>query len=95
MYAEHPSIHHCAQTQVIKHVTAISPNIARAIFPLTFVVKAVDLSDLPRFMVAPDKGDPVRIADFDNKEEEEGFDRIETSIYEVAYAVTSSSQSGW
>lgn len=67
MHAEHPSIHDGAETQIVEHVTAVSPDVARSVLSLTLVVKAVNLRDLARFMIPPDERDPVRVPDFEEQ----------------------------
>lgn len=84
MHAKHPPVHNRPQTQVIKHVTAIPPDVYAPVFALTFVVEAVDLGDLAGFVITPDEGYPVGVADFEEEKEEEGFDRVEAAIHKVA-----------
>jgi hypothetical protein len=66
MHAKHPSIHHRPQTQIIKHITAVPPDIPRSVFPLTFVVETIDLGDLAGLVISPDKADTVWISDFED-----------------------------
>ena len=84
MHTEDPSIHYGPQTQIIKDITAISPNIAQPVLPLALVVETVDLGDLPRFMISADEGDPIGISNFEKQKEEECFDRIEAAVDKVA-----------
>lgn len=69
--------------QVIEDVCAISPNIEWPIFPETFVVEPINLGDLSAFMVASDKRDEIGISDLVSKEQQEGLDAIEASVYEI------------
>jgi len=73
------------KTQVVKDFRAVSPYIDRTILFETFVVKAIDLSDLSTFVVASNQCDAVRVAHLESKEEEEGFDRVEASIHKVSH----------
>lgn len=84
MHAKHPPIHDRPQTEIIKYVATIPPDVDAPIFALTFVVEAVDLGDLAGFVVAPDEGYAVRVADFEEEEKEEGFDRVEATVDKVA-----------
>lgn len=65
MHAKHPPIHDSSQTQVIKHVTTIPPDVDASVFSLTFIVETVDLSDLTGFVVAADEGYSIGVADFE------------------------------
>lgn len=85
MHAKHPAIHHRAQTQIVKHVAAVPPHVARAVFALTLVVETVDLGDLPGLVVAADEGDAVWISDFEGEEEKEGLDGVEAAVDKVAW----------
>jgi len=89
MYTEYPSIHHSAQAQVIENITTISPNIARPIFPLTLVVKAVNLGDLSGLVITSDQGDSVGIPDFEEKKEYESLNGVEASINKVTWETQS------
>jgi hypothetical protein len=85
MHAEHPPINYRAQTQIVKHVAAIPPHVARAIFALTLVVKSIDLGDLAGLVVAADEGDAVWIPHFEGEEEKEGLDGVEPAVDKVAW----------
>lgn len=78
-------VHHGSKGQVIEYFTTPSPNIAAPIFPLTFVVKAIDLCDLSGFVVASYEGDALGVAYFKGKEKEESLDAVESTIHKVAY----------
>jgi hypothetical protein len=61
MNAEHPSIDHSSQAEIIEYVAAISPDVDATIFSLTFIIESVNLSNLARLVVSPDKCNPVGI----------------------------------
>ena len=84
VHAEHTPIYDCTQSKIVKHLTAPTPHIAASIFPLTFVIKPINLCNLPRFMVAPYEGDALRVSDFQGQQQEKRFDAVETPINEVA-----------
>lgn len=65
MHAEHPSIHHSSQTQVVEDITAIPPYIYAPVLPLALVVKSVHLCDLARFVIASDERYSIRISNFE------------------------------
>jgi len=65
------------KTQVVKDFRAVSPYIDRTILFETFVVKAIDLSDLSTFVVASNQCDAVRVAHL-HTSQRESFVKIHT-----------------
>jgi hypothetical protein len=65
MNAKHPSIDYRPQSQIIKYITAITPDVPRPVFPLTFIVESVHLGYLAGFVIPADEGDAVWVADFE------------------------------
>jgi len=63
----------------------LPPHVCAAIFSQTLVVEAVYCGDLPGLVVAPDECYAVWVADFEAQEEEEGFERVEAAVDEVAW----------
>ena len=51
MNTENFIIDNSSQGKVIKYISAIPPNIDRSIFPEAFIVKAINLSNLSRFVI--------------------------------------------
>lgn len=84
MHAKYTAIDDSSQRQVIEYLAAIPPDICRAVFSLAFVVEAVHLGDLPRFVVASDKRDSIRVANFVREQEKEGLDGIKSAVDEIA-----------
>ena len=84
MYAEDAIVDDGGQREVIEDVSAVPPNVERAVLPQAFVVKAVDLRDLPALVVPPDQGHQVRIADFVCEKKQEGLDAVEAAVHEIA-----------
>lgn len=64
MNAEHPSIYNRPESKIVENFTTISPNIRRSVFPLTFIVETVYLSDLSRLVVPSDERDAVGVSHF-------------------------------
>ena len=62
MYAEDFVLDNGREREVVEDLSAVSPNIDGAILPQTLVVEPVHLGDLPRFVVAANQSDAVRIA---------------------------------
>ena len=73
-----------AKSEIVKDLSARSPYIRGVVLLHAFVVKAVDLGDLSRFVIASDEGHSVGMADLEGEEEEEGLHGVEASIYKVA-----------
>lgn len=85
-----PEVCACAQDQsaqgkIVENFAAVPPDIGAAVFAYAFIVEPVHGRDLPRLVIATDKGDPVRIANLEAEEQEEGFERVETPVDEVAH----------
>lgn len=84
MHTKHSSINHCSQTQIIKNITTIPPNINAPVFSLTFIVESIYLGDLARFVITADESDSIWITDFEEKKKEERLNGVETAVDEVA-----------
>lgn len=84
MDAKHPPINNSTQCKIVKHFATIPPDIRAAVLARALVVKAIDLGNLPRLVVAPDQGDPIGIANLVCEEEQERLDAVEASIDKVA-----------
>lgn len=52
------------------------PDVGVTVFAAALVVETVDLSDLPRLVVAPQNGDPVLVAHFEGNEQGDSLDRV-------------------
>jgi len=52
MEAEKLVFYNCSQRQEVEEFCEAFPNVGIAIFAAAFIIKAVDLSYLPRFMVS-------------------------------------------
>lgn len=84
MDAEDAIVDDGGEREVIEDVSAVSPNIERAVLPQAFIVKSVDLGDLPALVVSPDQRDQVGIADFIGEEQQKGLDAVEAPVHEIA-----------
>lgn len=84
MDAEDAIVDDGGQREVIEDVSAVSPNIERAVLPQAFIVKSVDLGDLPALVVSPDQRDQVGIADFIGEEQQKGLNAVEAPVHEIA-----------
>jgi hypothetical protein len=82
--AENSAVDHGAQSEKVKNLATPSPHVAAPVFPLTFVVEAVDLRDLPRLVVPADERDSFWVPDFEREEQNERLDAVKSSINEIA-----------
>ena len=62
------------QSKVVEDVSAVPPHVNRAKLTQALVIKAVDLSDLARLVVASDESDSLRITYFQGNKKQEGLD---------------------
>lgn len=77
------TVNDSSQAEIVKDLRAVPPDEDRAVLPDALVVEAVNLGDLTRLVVTANERDPVRVADFQGKEEEEGLDAVEPAVDEV------------
>lgn len=83
MHAEDAPVDQSTQSKVIKDLAAMPPHARAPVLALALFVEAVDLCDLPRFVVAPDERHAVWIADLERQEEEERLYRVEAAVDKV------------
>jgi hypothetical protein len=62
MDAEDLVVDDSGQAEVIKNLSAVSPYIDGAVFTEALVIKAINLRNLTRFVVATNEGDSVRVS---------------------------------
>ena len=60
------------------------PNIDTSVLAQTFVVKAINLSNLSAFVVATDERDPIRVTYLEGEKKEEGLHGVVAPIDKVA-----------
>jgi len=77
-------IYNSCESEVIKDFATPSPDVTTSIFPLTFVVKPIDLRDLSRFVVTAYESDTIWISNFESEKKQKCFDRVKTTIDKVA-----------
>lgn len=61
--AAHLAVDDGGEGEVVEDLGAVPPHSDRAVLAEALVVESVHLGDLPRFVVAPDQGDPVWVPD--------------------------------
>ena len=64
MQAEDFLFDDCSEWEVVKQICEVLPHVCIAILPEALVVKAVDLSDLSRLVIASEDGNAVFVANF-------------------------------
>ena len=74
-----------SQGKVVEQVCKVLPDIRVSVFAQAFVVEAIDLCDLARFVVAAQDGDPVAIAHLERHEQGDCLDRVVATIDVVAH----------
>ena len=83
MYAENLTIHCGCQWQVVKQVCELLPYDEAAVLALALNLKPVDLSDLPRFVIASQKEEPVWEPKFEQNQVRNCFNRGGSSVHIV------------
>lgn len=63
--AEKLIFHNGCERKVVKKFSEAFPDVGVAIFSTAFIVEAINLSDLPGFMISSEDGDSVFISDFE------------------------------
>lgn len=85
MQAENLSINEGGEGQIVEQIGEVLPHIRIAVFAQTFVVEAVDLSNLSRFVVAAQDGDSFAVADLQSDKQRHRFHRVVAAIDVVAH----------
>jgi hypothetical protein len=57
MDTEDTVVNDCSKGKIVEYISAVTPNIERAIFSEALVIEAIDLSYLPAFVISSDEGD--------------------------------------
>jgi len=56
-------INNSSETQIIENFGTISPNVQRSVFSQAFIIEAINLGNLSRFVVSSNQGDSVGESD--------------------------------
>jgi len=78
-------INNNTQSEKVKHVCEIVPDIGIAIFPRTFGVKAIGLGDAARLVVASYQMHTVGVSKLQTDEKGNGFDAKHAAVDVVSY----------
>lgn len=76
------------QGKVIEEVCEVLPDVRVAILSQAFIVKAIDLGDLTRLVVATEDGDALWVSDLEGDKESDSLDGKVTSINIVTWALS-------
>lgn len=68
----------------VKQISEQLPYSCVAVFILTFHIEAVILSDRSEFMISSDEYYFIRVFEFEEAEESDGFHAVSTSIYIIS-----------
>ena len=84
MQAENLVLDKGSKREIVKEIGEVFPDVSIAVFTETFVVEAVDLSNLAGLVVAAEDGDAMGVADFQGDKEGNGFDGEVATVNVVA-----------
>lgn len=70
--------------QVVEEFGAAFPDLRRSVLSQAFVVESVDLSDLPRLVVASDQRHAIRVPHLQRHQKQKRFDGIVPAVHEVS-----------
>lgn len=73
------------QREIVEQIRKALPDIRIPIFPQTFIVKPVNLSDLPGFVISSQDGYSVTISEFEGDEQGDSLDGVVASIDVIAH----------
>lgn len=74
MHAKYLVVDHDAESQEIKHVREIVPDVGIAVLAGAFSVETIRLGDATRFVISADKVDTLGVSKFKADEERYRFD---------------------
>lgn len=84
MMIQYPIINKGSDGKIVKNLGEILPDIGTSIFSLTFIIKAVNLSDCSTFMIPSKNSDPILISDLVSQQKTESFHALIASIHVIS-----------
>lgn len=85
VHAEYFAVDDRRKAEVVEDLRAVPPHGRRSVLAQALIVKAVDLCDLARLMVAPDQRDSVRIAHLQRQQQQKRLHTIVAAVHEIAH----------
>ena len=85
MDAENFIINNCSKCKIIKYVSTVSPYIYASILPQAFIIKSINLRYLSTFVIAPDQCNSFGVSHFKCQKQQEGFNGVKPSVYEITH----------
>ena len=73
------------EREIVEEISKVSPHIRVAIFPQAFVIEAVHLGNLSRFMVAAEDRNPVAVAKLEGDKEGDCLYGVISSVDVIAH----------
>jgi hypothetical protein len=75
----------CGQRQQVEQVGKVFPDIGVSVLPQALVIKTINLSDLPGFVISSQNGNSVGESNFKRNQKSHCFHRIVPSVYIVSH----------
>ena len=85
METENLILNNSCHRQVVKKVSVVFPNICIAVFPITLVIKSIDLCNLSALMIASQNGNSVRESHFEQYKNCYTFKGVIASVHVVSH----------
>ena len=82
--AENLVVDEGSEGEIVEEVGEVFPDICIAVFPQTFVVKAIDLGNLSTLVVPSKDSDSGRVSDLQGDKEGHRLDGVVATIYVVS-----------
>lgn len=84
MHGQYLAVNNGGQTEIVKDIAAVPPHIGTAKLADALVVKAINLGNLPTFMIAPNQSHPIGVAHLEGQQQQKGFDTVESAVHKIA-----------
>ena len=71
--------------EIVEYLCAVSPDRDTPVLPETLVIEPVHLGDLSALVVSSDQINPVRVANLQGQQQQEGFHTVESAVHEISH----------
>ena len=85
MKTEEGVFYNCSQWKVIKEFSQSFPDVAVSILPGALIIKSVNLSDLPGFVVTSENNNSIFISDFKGNQKGYSFNTVVSWVLKNKY----------